>query len=201
MCHLLPKNKEEPNVFLQVVSGVLENQFLLQKTFHTEVRFLSAVVYLRWMTLSISVFCWVPRNNIDTQHLSYMWAFTEKHLNRVKRSLTARISIFFMQLRYHMSNLLSIALRSTNIKATRDRIMVSWWLRCFSNYFQGFCFPFCFNKKISLKTSQVLIKSITFPGMSSKKNVLLFRFMSFGRFIRRLCVVDLIPWTNAEFFA
>lgn len=33
-------------------------------------------------------------------------------------------SIFFMQLRYHMSNLQSIALRSTNIKASRDGIMV-----------------------------------------------------------------------------
>lgn len=78
-------------------------------------------------------------------------------------------SIFFMQLRYHMSNLLSIALRSTNIKAARDRIMVSWWLRCFSNYFQGFCFQFYLNKKMSLKTSQVLIKSITFPSVSSKE--------------------------------
>lgn len=154
---------------MQVVSGVLENQFVLQKNIYTEIRFLSAVVYLRWMTLSIAVFCWVPRNNTDTQHLSYMWAFTEKRLNRMKRSLTAQISIFFMQLRYHMSNLLSIALRSTNIKATRDRIMVPWWLCCFSNCFQGFCFQFCLNKKMSLKTSQVLIKSITFPSKKKKK--------------------------------
>lgn len=150
------------------------------------------------MTLPISIFCWGARNNVDSQHLYCTWALTENILNRVKRSLIAQISIFFMQLRYQMSNLLSIALRRSNIKATRDRIMVYLWLHCFSNYYQGFCFQFCLNKKIRLKMSQVLIKRIMCLG---KKQVLLCRFVSFGRFIRCLCIVVLISWTSAEGFA
>lgn len=46
--YIFIKINNKNNVFLHVICGVLENQVPHQnKTFHTEERFLSAVVYLR----------------------------------------------------------------------------------------------------------------------------------------------------------